>query len=89
MAHNSGGKYNAVSLTPDRMEDYDRLSPQKRELIRNSPYRFAAKDIDTFPDALIPILTTCIFKDIKNHALAAYGPDHPQAQGEFCCPLKP
>jgi hypothetical protein len=27
-------------------------------------------------------------KDIQKEALDAYGPDHPQAQGHFCWPLK-
>jgi len=27
--------------------------------------------------------------DIQQQAMKDYGPDHPQAQGEFCCPLKP
>ena len=85
---NQGGKIVNSSKTPDLLADYDNLSPLMRRYFRNLPYKYAARDFAHYPDKFLPIVREGHAKQIQQNALATYGPDHPQAQGEMLCPLK-
>jgi ABC-type glycerol-3-phosphate transport system substrate-binding protein len=71
----------------DFMTIYDQLPPDVRETLRNAPYNFNTPN--AYPQKgwaeqtkqRLPAI-------IQQSAAATYGPDHPQAQGEFLWPLR-
>ncbi len=57
----------------NRMLAYDNLPKDRRQKMAYSHFSITPWDP----------------ADVQDHAKYTYGPDHPQAQGEFCCPLPP
>ena len=86
MAHmNHGGGFvtgGAVRRSP--MHVYDSLPPRIRKLVADAPYDYATESIAGKITEIGVELTEkrmreIIASEIQRNAVAAYGPDHPQA----------
>lgn len=83
---NHGGNF--VSPGAERrspMEVYDRLPPPIRRLVAEAPYDYTTENIELKIKECGEIETHRLMAakmsmHVKLNALAAYGPDHPQAQ---------
>lgn len=78
-----GGQSEATYL----LKIFDGLPPATREALANFPIQVQTLSDHNHP-GMANYLTHILPDTIRHSALAEYGPDHPQAQGEFCWPLK-
>lgn len=83
---NAGGGYHSNGATErSPMSVFDQLPPAIREAIANAPYDYSTVDIarkcnEVGANRCLDLIECLLLVEVEQNALAAYGPDHPQAK---------